>query len=148
MRPVPKLLRTILLLLGRIAMRRIGSWVCVVCLLITTAIPAETDEPIEVSIWIRTRVGPGNHVLGRSQIPNRNGHFLGGFLPRFACGPYSHYGWLGSRVVSVLDSGAEGPWFKSQPQRCSHPLCLCSPSSKIGSSPLKGCGGNCRPGGK
>jgi len=27
-------------------------------------------------------------------------------------------GWLGSRVVSVLDSGAEGPWFKSQPRRC------------------------------
>jgi len=26
--------------------------------------------------------------------------------------------WLGSRVVSVLDSGAERPWFKSQPQRC------------------------------
>ena len=26
-------------------------------------------------------------------------------------------GWLGSRVVSVLDSGAEGPGFKSQ-QRC------------------------------
>jgi len=25
--------------------------------------------------------------------------------------------------------------------------CLCSPSSKIGSSPLKGCRGNCRPGG-
>jgi len=27
-------------------------------------------------------------------------------------------------------------------------LCLCPPSSKIGSSPLKGCRGNCRPGGK
>jgi len=27
-------------------------------------------------------------------------------------------GWLGSRVVSVLDSSAEGPAFKSQPQRC------------------------------
>ena len=27
-------------------------------------------------------------------------------------------GWLGSRVVSVLDSGAEGPWFKSQSRRC------------------------------
>jgi len=27
-------------------------------------------------------------------------------------------GWFGSRVVSVLDSGAEGPGFKSQPQRC------------------------------
>ena len=26
--------------------------------------------------------------------------------------------WLGSRVVSVLDSGAEGPGFKSQSQRC------------------------------
>ena len=27
-------------------------------------------------------------------------------------------GQLGSRVVSVLDSGAEGPGFKSQPRRC------------------------------
>ena len=27
-------------------------------------------------------------------------------------------GWLGGRVVSVLDSGAEGPGFKSQPRRC------------------------------
>ena len=26
--------------------------------------------------------------------------------------------WLGCRVVSVLDSGAEGPGFKSQPRRC------------------------------
>jgi len=31
-----------------------------------------------------------------------------------------HYSteWLGSRVVSVLDSGAKGPGFKSQSQRC------------------------------
>jgi len=29
-----------------------------------------------------------------------------------------HLGWLGSRVVSVLDSGAEGPGFKSQSRRC------------------------------
>ena len=28
------------------------------------------------------------------------------------------FGWLGSRVVSVLDSGAEGPGLKSQSQRC------------------------------
>ena len=27
-------------------------------------------------------------------------------------------GWLGSRVVSVLVSGAEAPGFKSQPRRC------------------------------
>ena len=34
------------------------------------------------------------------------------------CGSYPSSGWLGSRVVSVLDSGAEGPGFKSQPRRC------------------------------
>ena len=27
-------------------------------------------------------------------------------------------GWLGSRVASMLDPGAEGPGFKSQPRRC------------------------------
>ena len=27
-------------------------------------------------------------------------------------------GWLGRREVGVLDSGAEGPGFKSQPRRC------------------------------
>jgi len=29
-----------------------------------------------------------------------------------------HVRWLGSRVVSVLDSGAEGPGFKSKSRRC------------------------------
>ena len=29
-----------------------------------------------------------------------------------------YWWWLGSRVVSVLDSGAEGPGFKSQSRRC------------------------------
>ena len=36
-------------------------------------------------------------------------------VPQF---PARLAGWLGSRVVSVLDSGAEGPGFKSQPRRC------------------------------
>jgi len=31
---------------------------------------------------------------------------------------FSAMGWLGSRVVSVLDSDAVGPGFKSQPRRC------------------------------
>ena len=33
---------------------------------------------------------------------------------------HSYYalGWLGSRVVSLLDSGAEGPGFEWHPQRC------------------------------
>ena len=61
--------------------------------------------------------------------------------------------WLGSRVVSVLDSGAEGPGFKSQPRRCRvtvlgklfTPIVPLLPSSEIGSSPLKGCDGNCKP---
>ena len=43
--------------------------------------------------------------------------------PQGCVSPYSRLlytpaGWLGSRVVSVLDSGAEGPGFKSQPRRC------------------------------
>ena len=31
---------------------------------------------------------------------------------------YVFVGWLGSGVVSVLDSGAKGPGFKAQPRRC------------------------------
>jgi len=31
---------------------------------------------------------------------------------------YITLGWLGSRVVSVLDSGAKQPGFKSQSRRC------------------------------
>jgi len=31
---------------------------------------------------------------------------------------YMGHGWLSSQVVSVLDSGAEGPGFKSQLLRC------------------------------
>ena len=63
-------------------------------------------------------------------------------------------GWLDSRVVSVLDSGAVGPGFKSQPRRCRVTVLgkLFTPIvplfTEIGSSPLKGCDGNCRPGGK
>jgi len=63
-------------------------------------------------------------------------------------------GWLGSRVVCVQDSGAEGPGYKSQPRRFLVTVLgklftpICSPSSEIGSSPVKGCEGNCRPGKK
>jgi len=39
------------------------------------------------------------------------------FSTPFCSLPYP-CGWLGSRVVSVPDSGAEGPGFKSQPRRC------------------------------
>ena len=57
------------------------------------------------------------------------------------------HGWLGSRVVSMLDSGAEGPGFKSQSRHCRVTVLgklftpivpLGSPSSEIGSSRVKG----------
>jgi len=37
---------------------------------------------------------------------------------RIFCHCFILFGWLGSRVVSVLDSGAEGPGLKSQSRRC------------------------------
>jgi len=68
---------------------------------------------------------------------------------------YGLKGWLGSRVVSVLDSGAVGPGFKSQSRRCRATVqtvhdhrASVHKAAKIGSSSLKGCEGNCRPGGK
>ena len=39
-------------------------------------------------------------------------------IARFSSSKSSSAGWLGSRVVSVLDSGAEGPVFKSQSRGC------------------------------
>jgi len=47
----------------------------------------------------------------------RGGAYLLDLLTAFK-GPTSKGGWLGSRVVSVSGSGAEGPWFKSQSRRC------------------------------
>ena len=48
-------------------------------------------------------------------------------------------GWLGSRVVSVLDSGTEGPGFILQPRCCRvtilgklfTPIMLCSPFLRV-----------------
>ena len=59
-------------------------------------------------------------------------------------------------MVSVLDSGAIWPGFKSQPRRCwvtvlgklFTPIIPLFTSSEVGSSPLKGYESNCRPGGK
>ena len=34
-----------------------------------TSDPAKTAEPIEMPFGLRTRVGPGNHVLDGVQIP-------------------------------------------------------------------------------
>ena len=63
---------------------------------------------------------------------------------------FSHSGWLGSRVVSVLDSDAVGPGFKSQSRRCLgqtvHTHCACvHQAAKLVAALLRP---NCRPGGK
>ena len=61
-----------------------------------------------------TGVGQRNCVLdgGTDSPPQTKGHQTGGHLPA----PPTP-GWLCSRVVIVLDSGAERPGFKSQPRR-------------------------------
>jgi len=46
-------------------------------------------------------------------------------------------GWLGSRVVSVLDSGVEGPGFKSQPRRCRVTVLGWLPRTGISSGTLR-----------
>ena len=61
-----------------------------------------------------------------------------------------------SRVVSVPESGAEGPGFKSQPRRCRvtalgklfTPIMPLFTKQRNWQQPLTGREGNCRPGGK
>ena len=50
---------------------------------------------------------------GAMEIPRK----IFGQSPAFLC-VLDKKRWLGSRVVSVLDSGAEGPGIKSQSRRC------------------------------
>ena len=51
--------------------------------------------------------------------PTRRDKCVASSLRRPVTGASSYlHGWLGSRVVSVFDSGAEGPGFKSQSRRC------------------------------
>ena len=66
-------------------------------------------------------------------------------------------GWGGSVAewLAIEGSlGAEGPGYKLQPRRCPVTVLgklftrICSASSEIDNSPLKGCEGNCGPGGK
>ena len=49
-----------------------------VCRSVTLVSPAKTAEPIEMPFGLRTRVGPGNHVLdGGSKSPMGRGNFEG-----------------------------------------------------------------------
>jgi len=47
-----------------------------VCLSATTVSEScKTTEPIEMSFWMWTRVGPRNHALDGLQIPHMKGQF-------------------------------------------------------------------------
>ena len=57
------------------------------CLLVTTASPTKTNEPIEVPFGVWTRVGPRNDVLSGGPDPLGEGAILGRTSP--ACGRYT-----------------------------------------------------------
>ena len=70
---------------------------------------------------------PTPQTAGRSVLPilqdlrpwpTDRPRYSGNGRPRLMWSGSSDTGWLGSRVVSVLDSGAVGPEFKSQSRRC------------------------------
>jgi len=77
-------------------------------------------EPIEVPLGIWTQIGLRNIVLNECPDLHTGEQFWARvcrpivmYREDSACGrylqPYLAGGWLGSRVVSVLDSGAESP---------------------------------------
>ena len=49
-----------------------------VCRYITLVSPTETAEPIEIPFGLRTRMGPGNHVLDAGPDPPWEGAILWG----------------------------------------------------------------------
>ena len=56
--------------------------------------------------------------FSRNRLDPSVGHTMDVLSPFISVLCQAVTGWLGSRVVSVLDSGAEGPGFKSQSRRC------------------------------
>jgi len=45
---------------------------------VTLVSPAKMAEPIEMQFGLKTRVGPGNHVLDGGSDPPREGQLWGG----------------------------------------------------------------------
>jgi len=67
----------------------------------------QTDEQIAVSLNVALRRG----IINRWML-----FFC--FILEVYIEKRVYIGWLGSGVVSVLNSAAEGPGFKLQPRRC------------------------------
>ena len=104
---------------------------------------------LSVSISHESRVQTSQHFSARCLWPGIDTLSLDPSIKNYS-------GWIGSRVVSVLDSGAEGPGFKSQSRRCRvtvlgklfTPIVPLFTKQRTWYKPFKGCGGNCRPDGK
>ena len=79
------------------------------CILVT----ARSRDQILLALDAAHNRGTRRKLTRRSAAAEKARH-ASVLLSRSRC----RAGWLGSRVVSMLDSGAEGPEFKSQPPRC------------------------------
>ena len=117
---------------------------------------AKTDERIEMMFWLWTRVSPRSHVLDGGPRLQTDGEPMKTKLKFYLSLCQTHFSYASNRL-STGGSVAEwlACWIQAQKlsgnslwRNCSNPSCLCSPSSEIDSSPLKGCDGNCGPGGK
>ena len=67
---------------------------------------------------LRANISVINVVVSAVQLEARRQFVTSSLRTNLKCRQSLLLRWLGSRVVSVLDSGAEGPGFKSQSFRC------------------------------
>ena len=86
----------------------------------STSVGGVKGENISSAGWQVTPRDPIRHVSSRRGVAYQKRTAIPRLLT-FYClngGVAFNKAWLGSRVVSVLDSGAERPQFKSQSRRC------------------------------
>jgi len=62
----------------------------VVCLSVTVVSPTKTAEPIEMPFGLKTRMGPGNHVLDGDPDTPWEGAFFGERAPIYSVGTLCH----------------------------------------------------------
>jgi len=97
---------------GRKGIRPLKNWVMVICLEQDADLhmALQMPLPLTVSCFSKIQIGFTFLVLAYPGSPGQRA------IKRVCV--CSSRGWLGSWVVSVLDSGVEGPGFKSQSWRC------------------------------
>ena len=87
----------------------VHSW-CIFCSSAKT-LRGRKDTLVQVYFYWGGGQSPPSPPRDRRHCPSAIAEFLVLLCKRVR-------GWLSSRVVGVLDSGAEGPGFKSQSRRC------------------------------